>query len=75
MSDRSHPTHSNLADDERWVHGMNGWRVRITSMVPELRGRYGEVTGFEHGVSPRFYVVLDGEEEPHKFWWTEVRPI
>ena len=57
--------------DSRWDQGMVGWRARV--IYPRhQRSNYGEVTGFE---SPSFFwLVFDGEEEPVKVRWAEVRP-
>lgn len=58
--------------DDRWLHGMNGWRV---SVVPLTVGKaeYGEVTGYTHD-DDRVWIVVDGEEEPRAYRWDEVRP-
>jgi hypothetical protein len=62
--------------DERWVHGMNGWRVRLATTF-SIDGlplhAEGEITGFAPGdcvVS----VAFDGEEEPRRLYWHAVRP-
>jgi hypothetical protein len=54
--------------DDRWVVGMNGWRVFCLDTK-----RYGEVTGYSHH-GDEVYVVLDGEELPRRVYWPAVRP-
>lgn len=70
--------------DQRWVHGMNGWRVvlyetktfgRLTDHPVTIKGyeHEGEVTGYSHS-GCFIWVVFDGEEEPRQLRWDEVRP-
>src|SRR5215211_5171660 len=66
--------------DERWIHGMNGWRVKMYNTktfgrltdnpVTIEAGREGEVTGYQHS-GCFIWVVFDDEVEPRQMRWTE----
>jgi hypothetical protein len=63
-----------LVVDERWRHGMNGWRCRFATgwFIDGAASEYGEITGFDH---PNVvWVVLDGEDEPRQVFWHALRP-
>lgn len=62
-----------MSFDDRWTHGMDGWRVQVVAGNSRAYGLYGEVTGFDP-IPCAFHVVIDGSEDPVAFYWHEVRP-
>lgn len=59
--------------DDRWTHGMDGWRVLAFDRGAPIG--YGEVTGYDHS-KHSFYVVLDDDPAGESWYlsWEDVRP-
>ena len=76
MPQASHLKRAEPAWDARWDHVLDGLRVLLfhSQKHGQETGEwfyYGEVTGVVHH---DVFVVVDGEDEPRRFHWTQVRP-
>jgi len=72
-----------VSTDTRWTHALVGLRciafvptVDKAPIWPHETRRYGkptpgEITGMDGEYA---YVVLDGEDDARRFFWTEIRP-